>query len=346
LEYSIIALSIKFPFPYIPSMLQHIKGILKPEGYHGKNESGPFFEGWYYKCVDPKNGHSLAIIPGIYKSPDEEYTEAFIQILDGSKNKSCYIRFDAGDFLSYGTSLDISIGPNRFTEGFIYLDLQDGDWQMNGSLTFSGNRPWPSSVRSPGCMGWYAWMPFMQCYHGVVSMDHVVNGELVVNGKTLHFEKGRGYIEKDWGKAFPRNWIWLQANHFSAQPLSLFVSVAHVPWIRGAFNGFIAGLLTPDDGLIQFTTYNKARIQRLIANPPVIEMELINGSYRLQLRAETGKSAILKAPTEKGMLREIDECLNAHIAIYLWKNDRLVLKDESSHGGAEIVGDYKGLEVM
>ena len=23
-------------------------------------------------------------------------------------------------------------------------------------------------------MGWYAWVPFMECYHGVLSLDHTI----------------------------------------------------------------------------------------------------------------------------------------------------------------------------
>ena len=52
-------------------------------------------------------------------------------------------------------------------------------------------------------MGWYAYLPIMECYHGILSMDHELSGELIYNGDFLAFNKGRGYIEKDWGKNFP-----------------------------------------------------------------------------------------------------------------------------------------------
>ena len=35
----------------------------------------------------------------------------------------------------------------------------------------------------------------------------------------------RGYIEKDWGKAFPHSWLWLQTNHFTQPGTSLSASV-------------------------------------------------------------------------------------------------------------------------
>ena len=53
-------------------------------------------------------------------------------------------------------------------------------------------------------MGWYAWMPFMECYHGLVSLDHGIEGVLSAESDTVDMTGGRGYTEKDWGAAFRR----------------------------------------------------------------------------------------------------------------------------------------------
>ena len=65
-------------------------------------------------------------------------------------------------------------------------------------------------------MGPYTFAPFMECYHGVLSFDHTIAGSLAVDGQELDFTGGHGYIEKDWGQAFPKAWIWTQSNHFGA----------------------------------------------------------------------------------------------------------------------------------
>ena len=44
----------------------------------------------------------------------------------------------------------------------------------------------------------------MECYHGIVSMDHTVNGLIEINNEKIDFSEGRGYIEKDWGRSFPQ----------------------------------------------------------------------------------------------------------------------------------------------
>jgi len=73
---------------------------------------------------------------------------------------------------------------------------------VRGSLCFSCINPWPVTLLSPGVMGWYAWVPFMECYHGVVSLDHTIEGILHVDvdGTAVDFGGGRGYTEKDWGR--------------------------------------------------------------------------------------------------------------------------------------------------
>ena len=63
-------------------------------------------------------------------------------------------------------------------------------------------------------MGWYSFVPFMECNHGIVSVNHDLYGEISVNGNVIDFNNGKGYIEKDWGVSFPEAWIWIQSNNF------------------------------------------------------------------------------------------------------------------------------------
>jgi hypothetical protein len=88
-------------------------------------------------------------------------------------------------------------------------------------------------------MGWYAYVPTMECFHGILSMDHALDGEIEFNGSHYDFVGGRGYIEKDWGRNFPENWIWAQSNNFSNNNLSITASLATIPWKNTSFAGFI-----------------------------------------------------------------------------------------------------------
>lgn len=74
---------------------------------------------------------------------------------------------------------------------------------------------------SPGVMGPFRFAPFMECYHGVLSLDHSVDGTLEVDGERISYEGGRGYTEKDWGRSFPSAWVWVQSNDFGRTGVSL-----------------------------------------------------------------------------------------------------------------------------
>ena len=88
-------------------------------------------------------------------------------------------------------------------------------------------------------MGWYAFIPFMECYHGVVSANHYTEGYANYKGQKINFNGGKGYIEKDRGISFPESWIWLQANTFADRDVSFFFSVAKIPWLGSSFPGFL-----------------------------------------------------------------------------------------------------------
>jgi hypothetical protein len=102
----------------------------------------------------------------------------------------------------------------------------------------------------------------------VVSLDHVIEGALDIDGRTIDFTGGRGYTEKDWGRSFPSSWIWLQSNHFSTPGSSFTASVAIIPWIGRSFPGFIIGLWHQNK-LYRFATYTGAKIRKFRWTVPI-----------------------------------------------------------------------------
>ena len=250
----------------------------------------PFFEGWYYKLIDRGERHRYAIIPGVFRGSDPARDHAFVQVLDGSTSRVSYVEYPIDQFASAADRFEIAVGPNRFTAGSLTLDIARPACAVRGGLQFAGITPWPVTLASPGIMGPYAWVPFMECYHGVVSLDHEIAGALDVDGAALDFAGGRGYIEKDWGRAFPAAWVWCQSNHFGRSGTCLTASVAIIPWLRSAFAGTIVGLLH-DGTLYRFATYTGARIERLDVADAEIGWTLADRRHRLELR-QTGRAHV------------------------------------------------------
>ena len=230
-------------------LLTRLHAFFNPEQFQGWGKKRNYFEGWYYKIISGNGEKAYAFIPGIAMDTTGN-KHAFIQVLDGKQKTSAYHRFDIKEFKPSAKKLLVQLNKNSFSENHLQLDLPG----IKGELTFSGSVPWPKPFYSPGIMGPYAFAPFMECYHGIVSMDHSINGELLIDNEKINFTDGRGYIEKDWGRSFPSSYFWMQSNHFSRPGISFKCSVAKIPWIRNAFTGFIAGLWL-NDQLYRFTTY-------------------------------------------------------------------------------------------
>jgi tocopherol cyclase len=247
------------------------------------------------------------------------------------------------------------VGPNRFRADRAVLDISAPDLRMCGELSFDGLTPWPVTLVAPGIMGWYAYVPFMECYHGVVSLDHRISGRLSVDGVELDFTGGRGYIEKDWGQAFPKAWVWMQSNHFGQPGTSLTASLAIIPWLRGAFPGFIAGLWH-DGRLYRFATYTGAVTEHLeltdthVAWHMAGRMGMRGARHRLEIVARRAEGGLLHSPERVVMLQRVSESLTARLDVRLLAveggRERVVFEATGRHAGLEIVGPVDEIRQM
>jgi tocopherol cyclase len=320
-------------------MLNKIGAVFNPERYHGWGKSKRYFEGWYYKIINEKEDKAFAIIPGVAMDENEN-KHAFIQVLDGKKLKSEYFKFDFDHFLADSNNFQISIKNNQFSNNRIYLDIPT----INGNLNFSEQVPWPKKWYSPGIMGPYSFIPFMECNHGILSMDHSIDGKLNVNEHIIDFAKGKGYIEKDWGKSFPSAYIWMQSNHFNNQKVSIKTSIAKIPWLSGSFIGFICGLWVNNE-LIQFTTYNKTQLKKVFADKNKVDIVMSNQQYKIEIIAHCRASTSLASPISGFMDGRINESMTAKIEIKLTdnSNNKIIFEDIGRNAGLEVAGKVEEL---
>ncbi len=324
------------------SLLTNLNNIFHPERFQGWNKKRQYFEGWYFKMVSESGNDALAIIPGI--AMDEQGNkQAFIQVLDGKRKTAAYHRFPFELFTSSKKSFEISIGNNVFSSKLIQLDLE----HIKGTLNFTGNIPWPKRFWSPGIMGPYSFVPFMECYHGIVSMNHTIDGEFILHGNKVDFSKGKGYLEKDWGKSFPSAYIWMQSNHFMNADVSLKCSVAKIPWMGTSFVGFIAGLWW-NNQLIRFTTYNQSSIKKSFADLEHVIVILENSRYELEIIAVRDTPTALASPILGLMDGRIEETMNAvlHVKLTDQKSGNILYIDKGKHGGLEVAGKVNELFIQ
>ncbi|HEY3341445.1 MAG TPA: tocopherol cyclase family protein [Anaerolineae bacterium] len=313
--------------------------------FHGHGKREAFFEGWYFKCVDASQQHVYAFIPGVFMaSGGREKSHSFVQVLDGATGRSTYHQYALDDFSASTREFDVHVGPNHFRLDALSLELASQRQTVRGRLQFEGQAPWPVSPASPGVMGPYAFAPFMECYHGVLSLDHAIHGALEINGAPISFDAGRGYIEKDWGQAFPQAWIWLQTNHFDQQGVSVTASVATVPWLGSHFRGFTIGLLH-QARLYRFATYTGARITSLQLTDTQARLRVADRHYALEIDAQRSEGGLLHAPYRVEMLQRVTESLTASVAVRLLAlergRERVIFEGTGRHAGLEISGELQ-----
>ncbi|GAB4553298.1 MAG: tocopherol cyclase family protein [Anaerolineae bacterium] len=319
---------------------------LHPERYHGHGKKPPFFEGWYFKLVDPTENHRYALIPGVFLNADPTKSHAFIQVLDGLRGRSHYYQFPLATFQAASDRFEVSIADNFFSLHRIKVNLSGGAISVQGDLTFEGGTGWPVTLSSPGIMGWFGWIPIMECNHGVCSFDHVIHGVLTLDGVPISFESGRGYIEKDWGKSFPSAWVWMQTNHFEMPTVCLTASIATIPWVGRTFGGFIIGFWQAGK-LYRFATYTGAKVEKLHVTDDFVTWIVRDRLHRLEMTASRAGGGLLHEPTRQEMHKRVEETLKASVEVCLTrlKDGYEVFSGTGRNAGLEVQGNLSRLLV-
>lgn len=314
------------------NIIKRWRATWNPERYHGWGKTRRYFEGWYFKVVSADERQALAFIPGISMSASGE-RHAFVQVMNGKKNTAAYHRFDAHEFQPEDKRFELRLGPNFFSGEKIRLDLPGA----SGELTFENPTPWPKMLGAPGIMGWYSFVPFMECFHGVVSLNHHLQGRLTLDGASVDFTGGKGYLEKDWGRSFPKAYVWMQSNHFADSPASLLASVAHIPWLGSHFIGFISGFWLYGR-LFRFATYTGAK-KYLSVSDEAVTLIFQNPKTELRIRAQQAQGTALLSPISGEMTGKINESLQATLQVELFENGRRIFEGVSHTSGLEVAGD-------
>lgn len=310
--------------------------------FQGDLNKKPYFEGWYYKQVSNDGKQIISLIPGI--SLSEKDSHSFVQYImtihgDNKKKRTetGYISYPLDSFDCQQEPFQLTIGPNVFTGSKAEVNLSNEKVSIQGIVEFGKFTPIKQTLITPNIMGFFAYFPMMQCFHGIVSMNHTLSGAFYVNEEKIDFTSGKGYIERDWGNSFPREYVWIQSNHFENDDTSLFFSEAHIPFLKTAFQGFICNLVV-NNKEYRFATYHRDKCKLKKLNENRVEITLENNTAKLRIEAEITSPGELIAPTVSGMQKVIKEELGGTVKIELYlKKEKTLYKDKTNCAGIEIV---------
>jgi len=270
-----------------------------------------YFEGWYFK--HQANGKSLAVIPG--RAADE----AFIWVI--THEKSFHIKYPLSEYradYNKKSMTQVKVGNNVFSTSGVVLDISRDDISLSGTIDYSYLVPIDGNIMGP-----FQYVP-MECTHGIISMNHALSGSAVLNGETLDFNNGKGYIESDSGRSFPSAYTWAHCNAFDAN-CSIMASVARIPFYGLRFWGCIA-VVWLNGKEYRLATYNGVKILR--CEPGIIMLK--RGKSRLNIDIKLQDGQALPAPQDGLMSRIIKENLQC-TARFQFIHGEDCLFDSDSH---------------
>lgn len=304
---------------------------------HRGNPKG-FFEGWYYRQVSGDGKTSLSLIPKYSRSKEDPH--AFLQyILDDHRGiRTGYIRYLYEALVCEEEPFSLSIGENRFHGGGFTVDLRDGDLGILGEVVFGPLSPIGRSLYAPGIMGPFSYLPFMECNHAVISMDHSIQGTLSLLGETVTFDGGQGYLEKDWGISFPDRYVWVQANRFT-DGSTFFVSVASIPLGPLSFEGFI-GVFFHKGVEHRFASYLPLTSCRVRLEEKQVVLSLKKRDLSLEVRIRLAEGGSLRSPRIGRMDEVIKEAPATSLEMLVRKKGAEEITLRADVAALEVVGEW------
>lgn len=270
---------------------------------------GAYFEGWYFKHQGEEGG--LALIPAVHRERKGDWS-ASLQVITPWESRM--ISYPIGAFSRWGDGVELRLGESWFSKDGVYLVVEESGFSLKGELQYG-----PLAVPGEDIMGPFRRVPHMQCVHGILSMSHRVDGEVELNGRTLWFDKGRGYWETDRGRSFPKRYLWTQCSWQERQQVSLMLAVAHIPMGLGSFTGIISEIFFAGESF-RLATYHGAKVVRWGEDGA----EIRQGRLRLAAQVLERHPLPLRAPTGGSMSRTIHESLFATVRYRLWEGERLL----------------------
>ena len=248
------------------------------------------FFGKYYKFISDDSSFSFAVIISTANEGD------MLQVITPHKA-----------FLISNTK-SVSVKGSIIT-----FDINQDGLAMKGELTLEELHPLKKKVMGP-----FTYLP-MECRHEIYSMWHTLRGTLLINGKEVSFNKGRGYIEGDSGTNFPKRYVWYNS---VTEDQTVTFAIASIPLFGFIhFTGILCFIKTKEKEYY-LCTYNGAKLKKIADDEIVIK----KGKYSFVLNIKNEGGHLLKAPVKGDMVRYIKENLNVPTSFKLLKKDETLVE--------------------
>lgn len=280
-----------------------------------------FFEGWYFKeqCEEL----TIAFIPEVSYDEDGKLSGSLQIVLP---DRSYYYTYQNPINMNLNRTMFIVMEKNVFTDACIHIDIEEEDLMIKGDIYFDREKGRKFNVMGPLTV-----FP-LPCKHGILSMEQRLSGTLEIDGKVYDFNGGKGYLETDFGKSFPRRYMWSQCNWFDSTDCQIAVAAATIPLgpipIMGTF-----ACINYEGQRYKLATYKGAEVEKIGEKG----FKITQGPYIFEGRRQGGNAIELKSPEMGKMESATREYLVCNMEYRLRKRGVEIFYVRSSHGSYEFL---------
>ena len=309
-----------------------------------------YFEGWYFR--EQTEDLTIAFVPTLHYDEEGRMTGSLQVILP---EKSWFFAYDHPVNMNLPDSLFVVLGKNVFTEACIHLDIDEPGLRIKGDIYF--DREPGAKLHVMGPLGLPLVSRLLPCAHKIWATEQELSGELEIlaggapletkprkgtgdcadvahrgNGKVFSFNDGKGYMEADYGKTFPKTYFWTHCNWFDEKNLRIACAGVELSFAgyRGAFLGCFA-CIDQDGYKVKLATYLGARVEHFSADG----FRIRQGKYVFEGWKMEGKPVKLQSPRDGAMGEKTDEYLTCTVRYKLSRGGEVIFDEISQRAAYE-----------
>ena len=239
-------------------------------------ESGPFFEGWYLRITNYDTDESVGLLFGqVLPSSPVSVTGPLVLasiLYRACEQGACTLASSNANFTTKQLNITVKGQPvmhnpdiessadfawtvNNGIEGGAFMQANDetnfnfriGNWTLRGAA--GRHVPWNKDESGPE--GWLGNLPlplnwFVYSLRSPLTFFELQN---VDTGKTVRGTNGAVHLEKNWGKSFPKQWIWSEGISRDQRNVTFAISGGLVDLSIISVDAYLIGYRSPSAGI-------------------------------------------------------------------------------------------------
>ena len=130
-----------------------------------------------------------------------------------------------------------------------------------------------------------------------------------------------GYLEKNWGTAFPESYFWVHAVDPKNPAISLLFSRAKIVWLGKTYIKHV-GYLYFDGQQIELRALKNVTVSNSNISPENRSIQIRSAAAQLDLTLEYGRQVQFKGPKDGALSRMIHHQADAKVEVSLTYENR------------------------